>query len=182
MTWFWIALGCAAVVFVARTVAASRRLATAQRDDAVTPKKKKKAKKTKKTAPEESSPPKALPSTWGWAKLHFKAADRKLLGYYYRDRQAGWSLKVLVDLASDPDEAEIREKARACDYLATTYRIGGHEMQRVEGMGEEWRRRAEEDFAKGEAAPGCAVVIMLTSDERRAYALPEAFPGIEIFA
>lgn len=161
-----------------------------ERDRTEAPRRKK--KKKKKPAPVEdgataSAPPAApaIPSGWGWAKVHLAAAGLKSLGYYYRDPSAGYSFKELVDLNGNPSDDEIREAARAKNYIAnSTFRLNAHDTMFPVAREGETREASEATYERGAGAndPGCAIVMLLTDEEKRLYDLPDAMPGIEYYA
>jgi hypothetical protein len=129
-------------------------------------------------------PKKTIPQTWGWAKVHLKAGGLKALGYYYRDRSAGPSFKVLVDLLESPTDDTIRAVAAEKEYIAnSTFRLGAHETLYAGAREGAMAVLTEASYEQGEGAagPDCAVVMMLTDAEKRAYELPEAMPGIEVY-
>ena len=203
MSWVGYAILVAVGLFVGRTIAASRRLkeANARADEppALTPKKKKRKKKQSSTAlaltsttstststpaPADANAAPQIPATWGWAKLSLGGADLKALGYYYRDKQAGYSFKILVDLKIATTEAAIRDAARAADYFAnTTFRLGAHDTSYLQAMGDDMRAKAELEFESGTSPIGehCAMVHMLTREQREAYALPTVMPHMEAY-
>lgn len=127
---------------------------------------------------------KPIPPGWGWAKVHLKSAGLKALGYYYKDRMAGPSFKILVDLASPLDDAAIRDAAREKQYRAeSTFRLGAHETINVEPVPPDFAAMLRQKYESGTspAGPQCAVVLFLTTDERRALDLPERLPGIDVY-
>jgi hypothetical protein len=108
----------------------------------------------------------------------------KALGYYYRDKSAGYSFKILVELKDSPSDDEIRERARAQDYFAnTTFRLSGHETIYAVAREGEMAATYEATFeaGKGTAGPEYAIVMLLTAAEKRAYELPAAMPHIEVY-
>lgn len=124
-----------------------------------------------------------FPREWGWVKLHMRAAGVKSLGYYYRDKAAGPSVKMVVDLLTTPPE-QIAQAARTAGYAGnSTFRLPGFESLHVDNMPEEVLAMHRESFEKGHGAAGpqTAVVLYLTENERAQLGLPIAPPHMELY-
>jgi Domain of unknown function (DUF4328) len=132
-----------------------------------------------------SAPPAvAFPPEWGWAWVHQKAGNLKVLGYYYRDKTAGFSVKMLVDLMQPMDFSQIAAAARAVGYRAdTTIRLGGHETLNVEGLPSDFAAMMKAKYESGTspAGPAAAIVLRLTKEECRVLGLPIAPPHMEVY-
>lgn len=190
MSWVGYAVLFAVGLLIGHIIAASRRRkqADAPADEpagaAATKKRKKKSSTTpaltSNPTPNDAAPP--IPSTWGWAKLSLGGADLKALGYYYRDKQAGYSFKILVDLKTATTEPAIRDAARAADdFASTTFRRCAHDTSYLQAVGDEMRARAEFESGTSSIGEQCAMVHMLTREQREAYALPTVMPHMDAY-
>jgi hypothetical protein len=123
--------------------------------------------------------PSAVPAGWGWAKLHQRGMP-PCLGYYYRDKMAGYSLHKLAELR--PDVADVVRATAARGYRGdTTIRIGAHETL---GMSSSFPPDlVASQQAKFDAcdSPSGAVVLMLSDAERASFGLPSAPPWISAY-
>jgi hypothetical protein len=125
-----------------------------------------------------------LPPEWGWVWVHHAAANLKVLGYYYRDKMAGPSLKIVVDLKAVPPE-HVAAAANAAGYSGNaTFRLGAHETINAEHLPPDFAAMMRQKYESGvgTAGPQCAVVLKLTTQERASLGLPPAPPHMEAYA
>jgi hypothetical protein len=121
------------------------------------------------------------PQGWYWGRLHV-VGHVKAIGYYYRDKSAGPSFNILVELGDpSPPASAIADAARAASYRgSSTFRMGAHEEVFVEGLppGDAAFMRTMFDSPQG---PVRCRVMRLTREEIEAYGLPAAPPWIQFY-
>ena len=122
----------------------------------------------------------AVPEEWGWYRMHVRGS-RKALGYYYVDRTAGPSFKIVVELDSQPTADEIRKQAAAAQYRgSSTFRLPGFETVNTEGLPEDFAALMRKKYEECEG-PGDAILLKLTQAERAEYGLPETPEWVGVY-
>jgi len=108
-------------------------------------------------------------SAWLWARIHIAGA--KALGIYGRDRD-GHCFHVVVPLNGNPaDEVIARTAADAAYRPRVRWRLGAHETLNNEKMPVAMVQINRMSFDQG--SPDRAMVMLLTTAERRGYGLTE---------
>ncbi|MBN2493199.1 MAG: hypothetical protein JXR96_01305 [Deltaproteobacteria bacterium] len=132
------------------------------------------------TAEQIGAPPQ-LPPEWGWCRVHVRDAQLKALGYYYRDRHAGPSVNILVDLSSPLGPELIRSRASSAGYRgSSTFRLAAHETIQIEGLPADFAAMMRTRYEQCDGPAG-AVVLKLTAAERAEYGLPDSPPWIATY-